>query len=989
MARPGQLQQRLATGTPRISAVLTMTLCLVGTLTALPAPAAAAAAPESTEIMLPAAPRAVPRATQILNAGTTGFLWAQEGDDRLLWTDYATGTPTALTHRLPGPVTYDIDSGYFSTAASFQPGWYGAGSDTLALYSAEPSPHVTLLRGGSGENELPLPEGQSYQGTFGEFVLTRADGQAFHLLRAGTDTPVTGFPAGTTEVTVEDGDARSVILRYKTADQSDGWGHWGIVELATGAFTPLPDRPDPDAGWEVSAFRLGRDSVLRLRSGRTKLDVLDRADLSAEPRIVETGSFSHQAEFGIVGSALLAVDPIWTGNNIYRGQPLWAVRTDSPGRATKVMDPAAHQIVEAPDGSVLVAGADRYVEQGDLDWGIYRITQAADGSVERRRLTAVQPMPAQIHGLALGSGILSTADNSTAYAPSSTLGAYRSTWLTTPVAGEALAVERATVDGRVSGRDGFCHSDSPRCIRMFADGTGHHGRAEPTESGLTMLYVNGASSWGPTLDTGDGSPRLADLSGRYAVVDGAVYPGRQHISEFRYGGSGAVLQRRDRVAAAVWGSTLWSGAASGGVVTATRLPTGDVVETFTTSNDCTLSDLQAVGRWVYWACVDYWGWVRGSGVYDRTSKRTAAAPAGQVLLGDGYLVEQVAGTGGGLRLVDLRGELPSRMLVGTDDLGREGGARTSWTVDRFGGGVAYADEQQRVHIVPTGIPASALNVIDSTVVDTAANWSGAWWLSKPAAAWQVTFRNSSGATIRTLSGSSARGLLRAAWDGRDTAGQAVADGTFTWTLTAQPADGVGAALTVAGPPIQAPPAPAPLRATRAPAILGALAVGSTVQAVPGTWTPAPTSYEYQWLANGTAIRGATRASLPISASLLGKRLAVRVTAKRAGSPSGTASSAASAAVAKGKAPKATKRPSITGTVKVGRTVRAAVGTWSPKADSYRYEWRLNGKVIRGATRSTLKLTSSMRNKKLTVTVIARKAGHLDGRATSTAVTVRR
>ncbi len=66
-------------------------------------------------------------------------------------------------------------------------------------------------------------------------------------------------------------------------------------------------------------------------------------------------------------------------------------------------------------------------------------------------------------------------------------------------------------------------------------------------------------------------------------------------------------------------------------------------------------------------------------------------------------------------------------------------------------------------------------------------------------------------------------------------------------------------------------------------------MGSTVKAAPGTWTPAATSYEYQWLANGTAIRGATGASLPIFASMLGKRLTVRVTAKRAGYPSGVAS----------------------------------------------------------------------------------------------------
>jgi hypothetical protein len=46
-------------------------------------------------------------------------------------------------------------------------------------------------------------------------------------------------------------------------------------------------------------------------------------------------------------------------------------------------------------------------------------------------------------------------------------------------------------------------------------------------------------------------------------------------------------------------------------------------------------------------------------------------------------------------------------------------------------------------------------------------------------------------------------------------------------------------------------------------------------------------------------------------------------------------------------------------------------------------------LIRGATGSSLKLTSSMRNKKLTVTVIARRTGHADGKAASKAVTVRR
>jgi hypothetical protein len=203
----------------------------------------------------------------------------------------------------------------------------------------------------------------------------------------------------------------------------------------------------------------------------------------------------------------------------------------------------------------------------------------------------------------------------------------------------------------------------------------------------------------------------------------------------------------------------------------------------------------------------------------------------------------------------------------------------------------------------------------------------------------------------------------------------------TWTLNLDRLYGPHAEV----PFTIAPPA---LKSSKAPSISGTVAVGATAKAVPGTWTPTATSYRYVWAANGVRIAGATGATLTVPATALGKRLTVQVTAVRSGYASATVTSARSAAVARGKAPRATKKPKITGTVKVGRTVRAAVGTWSPAVNSYRYEWRLNGKVISGATGATLKLTSRMRNKKLTVTVIARKTGYTDGKATSTAVKIR-
>ncbi|XVU25557.1 FlgD immunoglobulin-like domain containing protein [Actinoplanes sp. CA-054009] len=942
-------------------------------MTGLPAQAApvtpAVVSAQAGEVVVPAASRYVPRATRILNAGLTGFLWAQEGDDRLLWTDYATGTATALDQRLPEKVVYDMDRGYFPSGPSWNPGWYGAGSDTVALNDGQ---RVTLHQGAGGAtSEVVLPEGHSYQGTFGSVVLSRSGDATFHLWRDGTESVVTGLPAEAVEVSVEDGDARSVILKYKLPDESAGWGHWSIIDLADGTATGLPDRLDSDDVWDVAGFRLGGDSILRDRWGRGQMDVFDRDDLSAAPRVMDTGPFGYQASYGVVGSSLLAVDEIAPGNNVYRGRELWALRTDQADPdQTEVMNPAAHQIVQAPDGSVLVAGAAKFVQYGDLDWGFYRISQAADGTIQRREVAGIAPMPAQVLGMSLGSGILTTGVNSTIYEPSDRLGAYRSTWLTL---GGTPAVEKSTVDAWVTGNDGYCHySGTPTCVRMFADGTGYHGRQEATYFEETMLYANGSATPGPKVKTGYSSPDLIDLSGRYAVINSGP-KGAQAIADLR---SGTIPQKRADVPAAVWGNLLWSAAAEGGKVTATRIPATTAVESFTTSNNCTPTEVQAVGRWVYWSCNEY-GTPYGSGVYDRVTKTSTAAPGEKVLLGDGYYVRQ--DDTGALTLFELYHPGQAGRVIG--NVGQYTERRVTWAVDRFGGGIAWSDQDERVHVTPSGVPTAALSVIDSAVSTTVPNWSGTWWLSKPGASWQLTFRDQYGATLRTISGTSARGVVKATWDGKDAAGRAVANGTYGWSLTVKPADGQGAALTAG---VAAPPAP--LKATKAPTITGTAAVGSFVKATVGTWTPAPTSYAYRWAANGVTIKGAIYQSYPVTAAVLGKRLTVTVTAGRAGHPSGSATSAASAVVVKGAAPKSTKRPVILGTPKVGYTLAVSTGGWSIKPDSYRYGWSLNGKLI--STGTKLKLTAGMRNKKLVLTVVARKAGYNDGRAASVAVTVK-
>jgi hypothetical protein len=172
-----------------------------------------------------------------------------------------------------------------------------------------------------------------------------------------------------------------------------------------------------------------------------------------------------------------------------------------------------------------------------------------------------------------------------------------------------------------------------------------------------------------------------------------------------------------------------------------------------------------------------------------------------------------------------------------------------------------------------------------------------------------------------------------------------------------------------------------LKNTAAPKVTGTAKVGAKVTAAPGSWSAAPSSYTYQWKADGKTISGATASAYTIPASMLGKKLTVTVTAVKGGWQNGTATSAA-VTVAKGDAPRATKLPVISGTAKVGRTLKTTNGSWSPAATSYSYQWYASGKAISGATKSSLVLKSAQKGKKITVKVIAHRTGHKDGSAVS-------
>lgn len=179
----------------------------------------------------------------------------------------------------------------------------------------------------------------------------------------------------------------------------------------------------------------------------------------------------------------------------------------------------------------------------------------------------------------------------------------------------------------------------------------------------------------------------------------------------------------------------------------------------------------------------------------------------------------------------------------------------------------------------------------------------------------------------------------------------------------------------------------PYTAAPTPTISGVAGVGSTLTANPGTWSPTPSSFSYAWFrisSSGaeTQIIGANDPSYQVVDADRTHQIRVEVTAWSADQLITTRSSAPTAAVQYSFTTAPT--PTITGTRAVGYTLTASTGTWSPTPDSFAYQWYRAGAAISGATASTYTLTSSDKDKAITVRVTARKAGYVSTARTSAA-----
>lgn len=142
---------------------------------------------------------------------------------------------------------------------------------------------------------------------------------------------------------------------------------------------------------------------------------------------------------------------------------------------------------------------------------------------------------------------------------------------------------------------------------------------------------------------------------------------------------------------------------------------------------------------------------------------------------------------------------------------------------------------------------------------------------------------------------------------------------------------------------------------------------------------------FTWRVSGKKVAN-TKSSYVVPASAYKNKLSCTATVHDGTGPSSSATSK-SVTVSLGKPLKDTKKPKLSGAGKTGNTERVAHGTWSPKASSYSYQWYAGSKKIKGATKSSLKLTRSDKGQTITCRVTAHKTGYANSKAKTKGVKV--
>lgn len=169
-----------------------------------------------------------------------------------------------------------------------------------------------------------------------------------------------------------------------------------------------------------------------------------------------------------------------------------------------------------------------------------------------------------------------------------------------------------------------------------------------------------------------------------------------------------------------------------------------------------------------------------------------------------------------------------------------------------------------------------------------------------------------------------------------------------------------------------------------PRVAGTPRVGETLTATGDGWTPEPAARTYQWYRNGFEIAGATAPTFVPGPNLVGNRISVEVTASRPGYHSLSRTTAQTAQVAPGLFTN-TAAPTVSGTPRVGETLTATGGTWTPASGSLAFRWYVGGALVDGATGTTFVPRPEDVGKSVHVVERATATGYTPAEAPSAAV----
>ncbi|AWB93280.1 hypothetical protein [Aeromicrobium chenweiae] len=159
-------------------------------------------------------------------------------------------------------------------------------------------------------------------------------------------------------------------------------------------------------------------------------------------------------------------------------------------------------------------------------------------------------------------------------------------------------------------------------------------------------------------------------------------------------------------------------------------------------------------------------------------------------------------------------------------------------------------------------------------------------------------------------------------------------------------------------------APPAVKIAGSPKVKGSLTASFTT---PGTAGASVTSV---WTRDGKVIAGASGRTYRLTTADAGRAIAFRTTSVKSGYTTRQSATSALRVPAY-----SARKPTVSGTFAVRKKVRVKDrGGWSGAGYSYSYRWLRNGKAIKGATKSSYKLTTKDRRKRVSVRVTAKKKG---------------